>query len=129
LIDEDQNEGELIQQLIDEGMPERKKQKKTKDVEVEMLGGGASIYIPQKRKRTTKYPNGVDPENPGTPDPERWLPKWQRKGYKKLAKKKGLYLKGAQGDAQISTDITHKADAPVQQVKEAKSGKNKRRRK
>jgi len=29
------------------------------------------------------------------PDPERWLPKWQQARYKKFAKKRGIYLKGA----------------------------------
>lgn len=113
-------------------MPERKKDKKTKDVGLEQLGGGAQIYIPQKRKRKIKYPKGFDPENPGpTPDPERWLPKWQRSRYKKLAKKKGKYLKDAQGDAQVDTDVTKLANAPsaLGQVKDSKKGNNKRRRK
>lgn len=52
--------------------------------------------MPKKKKRKTRYPKGFDPKNPGPePDPERWLPKWQRSRYKKYAKKKGLYLKGA----------------------------------
>ena len=52
--------------------------------------------MPKKKKRKTRYPKGFDPKNPGSePDPERWLPKWQRSRYKKYAKKKGLYLKGA----------------------------------
>ena len=41
-------------------------------------------------------PKNFDPENPGPmPDPERWLPKWQQSKYKKYAKKRGIYLKGA----------------------------------
>ena len=92
-------------------MPERKKDKKTKDVGLEQLGGGAQIYIPKKRKRKVKYPKDFNPEEPGPlPDPERWLPKWQRSRYKKIAKKKGIYIKGAQGDAQVSTDVTNKAN-------------------
>ena len=92
-------------------MPERKKDKKTKDVGLEQLGGGAQIYIPKKRKRKIKYPKDFNPEEPGPlPDPERWLPKWQRSRYKKIAKKKGIYIKGAQGDAQVNTDVTNKAN-------------------
>lgn len=89
----DDDEG--MQQLIDDGMPEKKKEKKTKNV-VQETKGGAEIYIPKKRKRKIRYPKNFDPKNPGAePDPERWLPKWQRLRYKKYAKKKGKYLKGA----------------------------------
>jgi signal recognition particle subunit SRP72 len=88
-------------------MPERKKVKKTKDADLQDIEGGGMIYIPKKRKRKTIYPKGFDPEAPGPlPDPERWLPKWQRSKYKRMAKKKGIYLKGAQGDAQVDTDVT-----------------------
>jgi signal recognition particle subunit SRP72 len=54
----------------------------------------------RKRKRKTRYPKGFDPANPGPPpDPERWLPKWQRSDAKKLRKKlKGKDAgKGSQG--------------------------------
>lgn len=63
--------------------------------------GGAEIFIPKvKAKKRVRYPKNFDPANPGPlPDPERWLPKWQRSRFKKMAKKKGIYLKGAQGDA------------------------------
>lgn len=69
---------------------------------------GAEIFMPsRKRKRNIKYPKNFDPKNPGPePDHERWLPKWQRSRFKKIAKKRGIYLKGAQGDAQIDTDVT-----------------------
>ena len=67
---------------------------------------GAEVFIPKKRKRKAIFPKGFDPVNPGPePDPERWLPKYMRSRFKKYARKKGLYLKGAQGDAQINTDV------------------------
>ena len=77
-------------------MPEKKKENKTQDVEQDM-GGGAAVFIPKKRKnKKIKYPKDFDPTHPGPPpDPERWLPKWQRSKFKKLAKKKGIYIKGA----------------------------------
>ena len=38
----------------------------------------------KRRKRKPKLPKGFDPANPGPkPDPERWLPKWQRSDFKK----------------------------------------------
>lgn len=38
----------------------------------------------KKRKRKQRLPKGFDPENPGPmPDPERWLPKWQRSDFKR----------------------------------------------
>ena len=38
----------------------------------------------KKRKRKQRLPKGFDPENPGpVPDPERWLPKWQRSDAKR----------------------------------------------
>ncbi len=38
----------------------------------------------KRRKRKKRLPAGFDPANPGPlPDPERWLPKWQRSDFKK----------------------------------------------
>ena len=38
----------------------------------------------RRRKRKPRLPKGFDPANPGPmPDPERWLPKWQRAGFKR----------------------------------------------
>ena len=38
----------------------------------------------KKRKRRVRLPKGFDPANPGPmPNPERWLPKWQRSDFKK----------------------------------------------
>ena len=53
----------------------------------------------KKRKRRPRYPKNFDPANPGPmPDPERWLPKFEKTKNKKLLKKKGL-LRGPQGGA------------------------------
>ena len=80
-------------------MPVAKKENKSRE-EIQETEGGAEIFIPKKRNRKVKYPKGFDPANPGPePDVERWLPKWQRSKYKRIAKKRGMYLKGAQGDA------------------------------
>eukprot|EP01024_Parvocaulis_polyphysoides_P034560 TRINITY_DN3060_c0_g1_i1.p2 TRINITY_DN3060_c0_g1~~TRINITY_DN3060_c0_g1_i1.p2 ORF type:complete len:279 (-),score=49.43 TRINITY_DN3060_c0_g1_i1:322-1158(-) len=57
--------------------------------------------VKKRRKRKPRYPKGFDPENPGPmPDPERWLPKWQRSDYKKKNKRrkdKQAVVKGTQG--------------------------------
>ena len=75
-------------------MPERKKIKKTKDVDMQAIEGGGMIYIPKKRKRKTILPKSYNPENPGPmPDPERWLPRYERKKYRKFMRKHGKYTK------------------------------------
>lgn len=100
-------EEDCLQKLIDNAMPEKTKERKTKNVQAEEMMGGAAVFIPKKRNRKIKYPKSYDPENPGPePDPERWLPKWQRSKFKKMAKKRGIQLKGAQGDAYQSTDVS-----------------------
>jgi hypothetical protein len=73
----DEDEDDLIQKLVEDGMPEKRKERKTKDV-VQQTKGGAEIFMPtRKRKRQIKYPKNFDPKNPGPePDAERWLPKW-----------------------------------------------------
>ena len=40
-----------------------------------------------KKHRKPKLPQNVEFDPKFKPDPERWLPKWQRKGYKKRGKK------------------------------------------
>jgi len=53
----------------------------------------------KKKKKKVKYPKNFDPKKPGPmPDPERWLPRMQRKKYKNLLKNK----KAAQGS--VPTD-------------------------
>lgn len=62
----------------------------------------------KKKKKKIHYPKGYDPENPGPlPDPERWLPKWQRSKYRKKHGGASL-LRGPQGgfqDAKTSINI------------------------
>ena len=85
--------------------------------------GGAPAGGPKtraRRRRTSKkkrLPKGFDPENPGPPpNPERWLPKWQRSDYKK---KRGSrhrakeVVKGSQGAGKVdeSLDIASAAGA------------------
>jgi hypothetical protein len=45
-----------------------------------------------KKKKKPRYPKGYDPSQPNgglpLPDPERWLPKWQRSDFKKKQKRR-----------------------------------------
>ncbi len=45
-----------------------------------------------KKKKKPRYPAGYNPELPGgglpPPDPERWLPKWERAEFKKKRDKR-----------------------------------------
>lgn len=52
-----------------------------------------------------RYPKNFDPKNPGPlPNPERWLPKWERKDFKK---KKGASLNSrTQGSSAAASDHT-----------------------
>ncbi|MCQ2818672.1 MAG: hypothetical protein MJ252_15505 [archaeon] len=57
----------------------------------------------KKRKKKIRYPKNFDPKNPGPePDPERWLPRLQRKKYRSLQKNKLAY-QGATADNQTTT--------------------------
>lgn len=51
-----------------------------------------SLQKKAKRKRKPRYPKGYDPTKPNgglpAPDPERWLPKWQRSDAKKKQKRR-----------------------------------------
>jgi len=54
----------------------------------------------QKKKRKIRYPKGFDPANPGPPpDPERWLPKYERQEYIKKMRKQKPLARGPQGAA------------------------------
>lgn len=45
---------------------------------------GGATREKKTRKRKVRLPKGFDPANPGpSPDPERWLPKWQRSDFKR----------------------------------------------
>jgi signal recognition particle subunit SRP72 len=57
-----------------------------------------SKKIKKRQKRKIRWPKGFDPKNPpkSLPDPERWMPKYERKKFAKLAKKKG-YMTRTQG--------------------------------
>jgi signal recognition particle subunit SRP72 len=72
-------------------------------------GGDANDAKPKKRRRkkNTILPKGFDAANPGPPpDPERWLPLRERSTYR--GKRKKVNVRGAQGAANMSTDLKGK---------------------
>eukprot|EP00887_Chlorella_sp_A99_P004060 scaffold11.g4060.t1 len=81
-------------------------------------GKAEEAKAPPKHKRKRKrLPKGFDPANPGpAPDPERWLPKWQRSDAKRLRRKlrSKQEAKGSQGAGKVdeSLDRTH---APMEE--------------
>jgi len=57
----------------------------------------------KNKKKKIRYPKNFDPKKPGPmPDPERWIPKLQRKKYKNVAKNKMAY-QGAVTDNSTTT--------------------------
>jgi signal recognition particle subunit SRP72 len=56
-------------------------------------------------RKPKRFPKGFDPANPGPmPDPERWLPRWERSNQKKYGRKKqqGNAIRGAQGSTNLA---------------------------
>ncbi|KAG6461098.1 hypothetical protein O3G_MSEX012419 [Manduca sexta] len=65
----------------------------------------------QKRRRKTKLPPNADLSKP--PDPERWLPKYERTAYRKRRGVRRDVIKGSQG---MSTTATDQYDMSKQQT-------------
>ncbi|XP_047502652.1 LOW QUALITY PROTEIN: signal recognition particle subunit SRP72-like [Penaeus chinensis] len=60
----------------------------------------------KKKKRKIRLPKNYNPDVP--PDPERWLPRWQRKTFRKKRDRRGKdVMKGTQG---VSSDAADKYD-------------------
>mmetsp|Transcript_20977 Transcript_20977/g.35805 ORF Transcript_20977/g.35805 Transcript_20977/m.35805 type:complete len:705 (-) Transcript_20977:159-2273(-) len=95
----------------------------------------------KKAKRHKRLPKGYNPALPGggmpPPDPERWLPKWQRSDFKKKklkssAREKGA-IKGSQGAGKVDMSLDRttadagKASGSAKPVLPAKPTKKKRK--
>lgn len=87
---------------------------------------------PIKKKRKPRLPKNFDPKNPGPlPDPERWMPLYERSKFKRLKGKKNAG-RGAQGEVSgKETMNTFKSGSSTanQEVSTKKSTKNKKKRK
>ncbi|GHP11323.1 hypothetical protein PPROV_001005100 [Pycnococcus provasolii] len=101
--------------------------------------GGTAEAVAQrkKRKRKIRLPKNYQPGDP-PPDPERWIPKWERAAFKKQRKRrekemeKSGAVRGAQGKGAVDASLdasatpaapTAVADAPAR----GKKGKKGRR--
>ncbi|GIL73066.1 hypothetical protein Vretimale_4685 [Volvox reticuliferus] len=91
--------------------------------------GGEAMDVDQqpkpkksRKKRKPRYPKGYNPELPNgglpAPDPERWLPKWERSEFKKKRDRRRREkdaVKGSQGAGKVdeSLDRTKVSVAPA----------------
>lgn len=91
----------------------------------------------KKSKRKKRLPKDYDPNGP-PPDPERWLPKTLRSGYKKKKKKNDNNFKGSQGADAAAADeaaaknaerSSSKAAVAVTEVPTAPGGRARAQRK
>lgn len=122
-------------------VPESQRQNKTAQQLQEELqalansggGGGEKIIKRKKRKRDGKLKyfqkKGIDPASPPQPppDPERWLPKWERAEAKKMRKKRKdkEALKGSQGAGKVDTMLDRSSGGGGDTVMSDVSGKAK----
>ncbi|GAX79721.1 hypothetical protein CEUSTIGMA_g7162.t1 [Chlamydomonas eustigma] len=78
----------------------------------------------KRRKRKIILPKGYDPSLPGgglpPPNPERWLPKWQRSEFKKKkvtsAQRKLEVVKGSQGAGKVDENLDRSSTPAAQQA-------------
>ena len=70
--------------------------KKTTKTETPNVDSNSKTEKKKNKKKKTKLPKNYDPK--AEPDPERWLPRYQRSTYKKKKDKRGQAVgKGTQG--------------------------------
>eukprot|EP00955_Chlamydomonas_euryale_P081676 363611-Chlamydomonas_euryale.AAC.17 len=76
----------------------------------------------RSRKKKARKPKGFDPALPNgglpPPDPERWLPKWQRSDFKKkkatsAMRRAGEVVKGSQGAGKVDENLDRSKAAPA----------------
>jgi signal recognition particle subunit SRP72 len=91
-------------------------------------GPGGEGAARKKKKRKPRYPKGYDPSKPSgglpPPDPERWLPKWQRSDYKKKQKRRRDRtegpVKGSQGAGKVDESLDRAKKGPEAMEVDAK---------
>ena len=86
-----------------DGQPEEEKQRRA----AAAAKAKAQRQAKRKRRRRVLYPKGFDPTNPNNPppDPERWLPKWERTQLDHRGRKRKVQegpMRGAQGGSSSS---------------------------
>ncbi|CDW56430.1 TPR 9 and SRP72 domain containing protein [Trichuris trichiura] len=80
--------------------------KRSARAETPKADANAAVPKRKKRKRKIKLPKNFDPDKP--PDPERWLPRYERSGYRKKKDKRGKdrdISRGTQGAVTSETEV------------------------
>ncbi|XP_022654998.1 signal recognition particle subunit SRP72-like isoform X2 [Varroa destructor] len=87
-------------------------------------GAGDRRKVPAKKKKKTKLPKNYDPNI--VPDPERWLPRWERSTFKKRGRRarEAAIGKGSQGAVGnvAELDASNRPTAAVQQSAQPSPG-------
>lgn len=111
---------------------ERKRKAPTATVTDNKNNSNVETKTKKKRNRKVRYPKNFDPANPGAlPDPERWLPAWQRtrdKNGKKI-KKRNTKSGGAQGGALPGHEMSMETNMNEVKAAQPKPNKGKRNNK
>jgi signal recognition particle subunit SRP72 len=110
------------------GMRKKEGGRKRGGDEMDADGKGTEVKKKARRKRAPRFPKGYDPEQPGggvpPPEPERWLPKWQRSDFKRrkatsAMRKAGEVVKGSQGAGKVDAALD-RSNAPLPTKEAAK---------
>lgn len=89
-------------------------------MEVDGAAAGTAVKKRSKKRRQKRLPKDYDPTKPNgglpLPDPERWMPKWQRSDYKKKMKRRRDkdVVKGSQGAGKVDDNLDRSKAAPVE---------------
>jgi signal recognition particle subunit SRP72 len=95
--------------------------------EEEREGVEVNKKIEKKKKKRVRLPKNYDPSV--LPDPERWLPKQERKGYKKIRGKKGRVTQGGEAANQDTIAKLNQASTVNQDVSNSNALKKKKNKK
>lgn len=90
----------------------------TKADEDDIAAKNIAVRERKKKKRKKRLPKNYDPEGP-PPDPERWLPKTLRSGYKKKKAKDQNNFRGSQGADAAAADAAAMKNAEKSTAKAA----------
>lgn len=128
---EDYNELEKLQsdlvlsKLKQDEKELKKEEEKTAPGQKGQIDQTKQIKKKQKKKHI-RLPKNFDPSNPGPlPNPERWLPKWQRKEFRK---KKDKFKNRTQGSAMVGQETVSTIQTKTQQSSMQKNQKKKRQK-
>ncbi len=128
------DKNELLRLELEVALSKRNnlEEEKEKEKKVGIISNSKDI-VKKKKKKRPRYPKNFDPKNPGNPpNPERWLPKQERKDYKKKKPKgrtQGVATSGTETTGKFQTGIsTANQEVSTAVKKGAKKSSNKKKR-